>query len=180
MCLFTEPTAERRKIWLPDKLHVHPGYRYGAVSRHGCPTWGVSCHSRGDLFLCSMTKLCTPTTSSMSNISVCEGQGVWDVCLRCPHLRDRSGLCQVGYKIYFCDHGKRHLSIWILPGRPIQDDEKTASLKKCKYNCQSNCKYKYPVDLCKSTTRLPLNKTELLTMVAKKQARQFHQASSLL
>ena len=102
MCLFTEPTAERRKIWLPDKLHVHPGYRYGAVSRHGCPTWGVSCHSRGDLFLCSMTKLCTPTTSSMGNISACEGQGVWNVCLRCPHLRDRSGLCQVGYFYDLC------------------------------------------------------------------------------
>ena len=61
--------------------------------------------------------VCTPTTSSMGNISVFEGQGVWNVCLRCPHLRDRSGLCQVGY---FCDHGKRHLCIWILPGRPIK------------------------------------------------------------
>ena len=49
--------------------------------------------------------VCTPTTSSMGNISVFEGQGVWNVCLRCPHLRDRSGLGQVGY---FCDHGKRH------------------------------------------------------------------------
>ena len=117
MCLFAELTAERRKIRLPDKLHIYPGYRHGAVSGHGCPTWGVSCHSRGDLFLCSMTKLCTPTTSSMGNISVFEGQGVWNVCLRCPHLRDRSGLCQVGY---FCDHGKRHLCIWILPGRPIK------------------------------------------------------------
>ena len=128
MSLFVELTAERRKIRLPDKLHVHPGHWHGAVSGHGCPTWGVSCHSRGDLYLYSMINLLTLvyTNNKMSNISVCEGQGVWNVCLRCPHLRDRSGLCQVGY---FCDHGKRYLSLWILPGRPMKNDEKAASLK---------------------------------------------------